>query len=779
MAPLAALLAGGTREALDAGRGLRTARDAVAVAEVDRALLQALIALRALGGPVQTALQVEPDPRPRIAAARAEVDGKVRPAAARLIALGLPETMKIGPELVASLAKVDQSVALLDAEAVKPVASRRLDAVEPNLDANHTAGAVVDRASTAIGNRVRMAGPELADLVELRTQAWALRAAYGLQCSLLRPLVARGARLDAKTTQELGRLRGAAGAAAERLTALVASPAADPDRARRTIAAVAAVNEGNRRIDQVIARLDDGGQPVQPAADWTRDCNVPFEPTVALATSALEDEVAIAQAAQDAAARRLAVAGAIVAGAALLALTTAWLMRRRLTVPLHNLTKAIARLSGGDYATAVKLPRHHDELHVLAAAIESLRQQAGQARTLAARQEQERARAAAEKKAALVAMAERIETSAAASLALVGKRATAMATVAEQMNASAAHTGTSARTAAAAAATALSNVRTVAEAGEQLAGSVRDISRQVSHSTLAVGQAVAARRETHATIEALNGRVGQIGSVAGIISEIAARTNLLALNATIEAARAGEAGRGFAVVAAEVKQLANQTTRSTAEIAGHIEAVRAATGASVAAVRRIEQTIDDISGIAASIAAAVEQQGVATAEIARNVAETAAAANEITYRITDVSGEAERTGGHAAEVLGHAAALRDLIGQLRQEVTRIVRTATPEVDRREFPRFAIERPCRLTVPGTGSVDAQVTDLSSGGARLSGGASLRPGTTGTLKLEGVEVPLPFRVLDADGTGMRVAFTLDSATEAAFRPVLARLGQLQAA
>ena len=94
-----------------------------------------------------------------------------------------------------------------------------------------------------------------------------------------------------------------------------------------------------------------------------------------------------------------------------------------------------------------------------------------------------------------------------------------------------------------------------------------------------------------------------------MIGEIAARTNLLALNATIEAARAGEAGKGFAVVASEVKQLATQTARSTAEIARHIAQVRAATGASVDAVQRIETTIGEMNAIAGSIAAAVEQQG--------------------------------------------------------------------------------------------------------------------------------------------------------------------------
>lgn len=211
---------------------------------------------------------------------------------------------------------------------------------------------------------------------------------------------------------------------------------------------------------------------------------------------------------------------------------------------------------------------------------------------------------------------------------------------------------------------------------EELAASIREIGGQVSHSAVVVGRAVTAGNEALGTIEALNQEVEQIGAVAVMIGDIAGRTNLLALNATIEAARAGDAGKGFAVVASEVKALATQTAHSTQEIARHINQVRSATGASVAAVARIEQTITEINAISASIAAAVEQQGAATTEIARNVAETSNAANEMTNRIKDVSSEAIDTGRHAAEVHEGTVALNKDLEELRHSVIRVVRAST-------------------------------------------------------------------------------------------------------
>jgi len=446
--------------------------------------------------------------------------------------------------------------------------------------------------------------------------------------------------------------------------------------------------------------------------------------------------------------------------------------------PVRALTRSMSELAAGNLGATVIGQDYRDELGDMARAVLVFRDHMVRGSQLEAEKETTRRHAEAEKRAALVSMAEKIEAETGTALREAGHRTAALAATADAMNASATRTGCSAQNASAAAAEALASVQTVASAAEELTGSIREISRQVAQSTEIAGRAVAAGVETRATIEALNQDVARIGAVADLIAEIAARTNLLALNATIEAARAGDAGKGFAVVAGEVKALATQTARSTREIAQHIAQVRAATGASVAAVARIELTIAEINTIAGSIAVSVEQQGAATDEIARTVTGTARAANEMTDRTTEVSDEARETGRQAAEVRDNATGLNDAMDTLRFSVIRVVRTATSEVDRRLNERFHIDLPCQLTAGGTTS-RARTADLSDTGARVRGAPVLARGSHGVLAIEGVDMTLPFVVKNSDDEALHVAFELDEAAAAQFGGTPARLARQRAA
>jgi methyl-accepting chemotaxis protein len=469
---------------------------------------------------------------------------------------------------------------------------------------------------------------------------------------------------------------------------------------------------------------------------------------------------------------RLGAVGVLVLSVTLIA---AWVIDRDIAISLDLLRAAIERLAKGDLTTEVPGTQRGDEAGRIAGALLTFKDYM---LSLAAEQRAQRERARSAQHAALVAMADKIEAATGSALEQVSRRTDAMVGTADEMHASSTRTGVSAQHAATAIQQALANAQTVASAAEQLSSSIREIGGQVNQSTAAVAQAVEAEAETRKTIEALNEQVGRIGAVADMIGEIAAKTNLLALNATIEAARAGDAGKGFAVVASEVKALATQTAHSTQDIARHIGEVRAATGASVAAVGRIEQTIGEVNTITGSIAAAVEQQGVATTEIARHVAQTAAAANEMVTRIGEVSSEAEQTDRCAGEVRDNASGLNGAVEELRHSLIRVVRTATTDADRRATVREAVDVSCRLIVGGE-TYAGRAASLSEGGARVRGGGPLQTGARGTLGLDGAAMPLPFVVQAVEAGSLHLAFDLDDAAAASLRGLLERVAERNAA
>jgi methyl-accepting chemotaxis protein len=229
-----------------------------------------------------------------------------------------------------------------------------------------------------------------------------------------------------------------------------------------------------------------------------------------------------------------------------------------------------------------------------------------------------------------------------------------------------------ATTVSAASEEATANVQSVASATEEMASSITEISRQVQESARIAGDAVGQARTTTERVSELSKAATRIGDVVELINTIAGQTNLLALNATIEAARAGEAGRGFAVVASEVKALAEQTAKATGEIGQQINGIQAATNDSVNAIKDISGTIEKLSEISSTIAAAVEEQGAATQEISRNVQQAAQGTQQVSSNITDVQRGATETGSASSQVLSAAKSLSGDSGRLKAEVSKFL-----------------------------------------------------------------------------------------------------------
>ncbi|MDC7788600.1 methyl-accepting chemotaxis protein [Rhodoplanes sp. TEM] len=350
----------------------------------------------------------------------------------------------------------------------------------------------------------------------------------------------------------------------------------------------------------------------------------------------------------------------------------AFLINRGIVRSLDALRGKMAALAAGDTSVAFPEAERRNEIGAMAKAVQVFKDSMVEAEHLRGAQERQREAARAERRAALIALADRFEAEVGTVVDAVGGAAERMQSAATRMAADADQGSTQATTVASAAEEASANVQTVAAATQQLSASIREIASQVERSRGIAGRADTEARQTTALIGKLSENVDGIGEIVALINAIAAQTNLLALNATIEAARAGEAGKGFAVVASEVKSLAGQTAKATEDISNRISTVQAATAETVKAIASITGVMEQMSSISATIASAVEEQTAATGEIARNVEQAATGTSEVSRGIGLVETTARDAGRSAAGIDEAAKALSRHSGTLQAEVGRFL-----------------------------------------------------------------------------------------------------------
>ena len=363
----------------------------------------------------------------------------------------------------------------------------------------------------------------------------------------------------------------------------------------------------------------------------------------------------------------------LITAAALLviAILLGLLVARSIARPVTALTQRMQALAAGDLTGTVPGRERADEIGAMARTVEVFQQGLAEAERLRTEQAQAQARVEADRRAATHALAEEVERSLSGIASGLATAAGGLAEAGTRLTTAAERSGAAAAETAGGVSRASESVQTVAAATEELAASTAEISRQITEAASVASEAAQQSRTTDSTVQSLAEAAARIGDVVRLISDIAGQTNLLALNATIEAARAGEAGKGFAVVASEVKNLAGQTARATEEIAGQITAMQAATNASVIAVRTIGETIQRMDSVATAIAAAIEEQGAATREIARAVQQAAegtsgasASAGRVAEEMSDTVTSIRGVSDGAAEVRHQGDGLRDAVARL-------------------------------------------------------------------------------------------------------------------
>lgn len=380
-----------------------------------------------------------------------------------------------------------------------------------------------------------------------------------------------------------------------------------------------------------------------------------------------------------------------------------WLFTNGVIIkPLGMITKALNRISEGDYAIRTKHSRQDeigeilDTLNDTSAKLESSMNEV-EHRTLEAQEkaavaehatreaEEARQRAESAKSEGMLHAAQKLEsivniigTASEGLSTQIGQssrgaevqavRVTETATAMEEMNASVLEVAQSASDAANSA----DNAKAQAVNGDAIVEKLTDLIDQINTKAL----------DMKSSLDQLGQQAQGIGQIMDVITDIADQTNLLALNAAIEAARAGEAGRGFAVVADEVRKLAEKTMHATKEVGDAVVTIQSGTQTNITYMEETASVVTEANNMAGQAGESLREiVGIveATADQVRSIAtaseEQSAASEEINHSVSEVNAISKETSTAMTEASQAVLSLSEQAQKLQQLIDEMQREA--------------------------------------------------------------------------------------------------------